>query len=195
MSHRTRDLPALSGIGHWLRELRYHEFSRQALGLLLVVLFGLVGQPEATTFSAGAAFIGLGTVVRLYASGFIVKNKELATNGPYALVRHPLYTGNLLILFGFSLAAGLWWVWLISVAFVWFYYPTAIEYEDRKLHAIFGERWLNWRDTTPALLPAWRNWRQLGSGSWSFMKSLRENLEPVIVAFLLFWAWYLWRQL
>jgi protein-S-isoprenylcysteine O-methyltransferase Ste14 len=195
MSHRTRDLPALSGVGHWLRELRYHEFSRQALGLLLVVLFGLIGQPEPATFSAGVSMIGLGIIVRLYASGFIVKNKELATNGPYALVRHPLYTGNLLILLGFSLATGLWWVGLISIAFVWFYYPTAIEYEDRKLHAIFGDSWVTWRSRTPALIPALGRWRELGGGSWSFMKSLRENLEPVIVAFLLFWAWYLWRQL
>ena len=195
MSHRTRDLPALSGVGHWLRELRYHEFSRQALGLLLVVVFALVGQPNVQTFYPGAAVILLGIIVRLHASGFIVKNKELAVNGPYALVRHPLYTGNLLILFGFSLATGLWWIWLVSLGFVWFYYPTAIEYEDRKLHAIFGEQWLGWRNRTPALVPTFSNWRELGSGSWSFMKSLRENLEPVIVAFLLFWAWFLWRQL
>ncbi len=195
MSHRTRDLPALSGVGHWLRELRYHEFSRQALGLLLVVLFGLVGRPEPATFYAGASMIGLGIIVRLYASGFIVKNKELATNGPYALVRHPLYTGNLLILFGFALATGLWWVWLVSIGFVWFYYPTAIEYEDRKLRAIFADSWLTWSSHTPALIPALGRWREMSSGSWSFMKSLRENLEPVIVLFLVFWAWYLWRQL
>ena len=82
----------------------------------------------------------LGIIVRLYASGFIVKNKELATSGPYALVSDiPCIPATCLILFGFSLATGLWWVWLISIGFVWFYYPTAIEYEDRKLHGIFGD--------------------------------------------------------
>ena len=195
MSHRTRDLPALSGVGHWLRELRYHEFSRQTLGLLLVVFFGLVGQPSAAAFYVGTIIIALGIIVRLYASGFIVKNKELATHGPYALVRHPLYTGNILILFGFCFAAGLWWVWLVSIAFFWFYYPTAIEYEDRKLHAIFGDAWLTWRNSTPALMPSFKKWRGVTAGHWSFMKSLRQNLEPLIAAFLLFWVWFLWGKL
>ena len=39
--------------------------------------------------------------MRLYASGFVVKNKELATTGPYGMVRHPLYTGNILMLVGY----------------------------------------------------------------------------------------------
>ena len=195
MSHRTRDLPNLSGVAHHLRELRYHEFYRQALGLVVVVICALVGQPSTRTFYIAAIIIALGIVVRLYASGFIVKNKELATNGPYALVRHPLYTGNILILFGFTLATEVWWTWLLSAAFLWFYYPTAIEYEDRKLHGIFGDQWVQWRQRMPALIPAVGNWRELKSGEWSFTKSLKENLEPVIVAFLVFWAWYLWRQI
>ena len=160
-----------------------------------MVICGLVGQPTSKTFYFAFLFIVIGILIRLYASGFIVKNKELATNGPYALVRHPLYTGNLLVLFGFALATEVWWVWLLSIGFVWFYYPTAIEYEDRKLHGIFGAQWVEWRERMPALIPALGNWRESGKGQWSFMKSLRENLEPVIVAFLLFWAWFLWRQI
>ena len=195
MSHRTRDLPNLSGVAGWLRELRYHEFWRQALGLVVVVVCALAGQPSARTFYIAAVIIALGILVRMYASGFIVKNKELATNGPYALVRHPLYTGNILILLGFTLATEVWWTWLMSAGFLWFYYPTAIEYEDRKLHGIFGEQWVAWRKRMPALIPALGNWRELKSGHWSFAKSLRENLEPVIVAFLVFWAWFLWRQI
>ena len=195
MSHRTKDLPALSGVAHWLRELRYHEFSRQSLGLLLIVVYGLAGQPTATLFYSAAPIAAAGILIRLYASGFIVKNKALATDGPYGLVRHPLYTGNLLILLGFTLATGLWWYWLVSIWFIWFYYPAAIEYEDRKLHGIFADAWLEWRQHIPALVPSLRNWRSMSAGEWSFMKSLRENLEPVIVAFLLFWSWFLWKQI
>ena len=195
MSHRTTDLPALSGLSHRVRELRYHEFSRQALGLLLVVVYGLSGQPTSTTFYIAASIIAAGIVIRLYASGFIVKNKELATDGPYACVRHPLYTGNLLILLGFTLASGVWWSWLVSIVFIWFYYPTAIEYEDRKLQGIFGQQWVEWRNRVPALIPSITNWRNVRGGEWSFMKSLGENLEPVVVAFILFWAWFLWKQI
>ncbi len=37
MGSRTRDLPELGGIAGIIREMRYHEFSRQAIGILLIV--------------------------------------------------------------------------------------------------------------------------------------------------------------
>ena len=79
--------------------------------------------------------------MRLYASGFIVKNQELATDGAYRFVRHPLYTGNILLVVGFALAGSRWWGIPLALFFFWFYYPTAIEYEDRKLHRLFGAAW------------------------------------------------------
>ena len=109
----------------------------------------------------------IGAVVRLYASGFIVKNRELATDGPYSLVRHPLYTGNLLLLVGFTVASGQWWAALVSAWFWWFYYPTAIEYEDRKLRRIFGERCAEWQQATPAVLP--RGLVPKRGGTWSLL--------------------------
>ena len=39
MSNRTNDLPKLSGIKHLIREMRYHEFSRQSIGIILVSVF------------------------------------------------------------------------------------------------------------------------------------------------------------
>jgi hypothetical protein len=37
MSHRTADLPPLTGIAHVIRELRYHEVARQVLAVVLVL--------------------------------------------------------------------------------------------------------------------------------------------------------------
>ncbi|MDH4255479.1 MAG: hypothetical protein OEX13_13260, partial [Gammaproteobacteria bacterium] len=109
MSHRTDSLPPLTGLAHVIRELRYHEASRQILGMLLAVLFAWVAQPVEALYWVGAALFALGTAVRLWASGVIAKNKQLATSGPYVYVRHPLYVGNILILYGFVAASGLWW--------------------------------------------------------------------------------------
>ena len=58
----------------------------------------------------------LGILVRLWASGHVKKDKVLATTGPYAYVRHPLYVGNHLITFGFCLASGLWWSFIAWLA-------------------------------------------------------------------------------
>ncbi len=194
MSHRTKDLPPVSGAHHTIRELRYHEGSRQALAFVLIALFALVAQPSQTSLAFGLPLIVLGTLVRLYASGFILKNEKLATYGPYALVRHPLYTGNILIIIGFSVASGVWWSAVIALAFFWFYYPTAIEYEDRKLNRIFGSEWENWSAQTPALIPTFANLGALFDGSWSLAKSSRQNGEPIIVIYIAAWIAYLfWR--
>lgn len=195
MGNRTADLPKLTGIAHYIREARYNEFSRQAIGLVLVAVYAVWAAPRAELFWAGAIIAVLGILVRLYASGFVMKNKELATSGPYSLVRHPLYTGNILMLLGFCLANGMLWPWVVGAFFLWFWYPTAISYEDNKLHGIFGDSWVTWSARTPALIP--RSLLPKGSAdtSWSFAKSMKQNYEPVIVVYSFFWLWWLWRQL
>jgi hypothetical protein len=118
-----------------------------------------------------------------------MKNKELATHGPYALVRHPLYVGNILLLIGFSVAGATLWGLPLAVLFFWFYYPPAIEYEDRKLHRLFGGRWEEWAHNVPALAPNLGNARRMSGGSWSLAKSMRQNGEGIIVVFVLFCTW------
>lgn len=190
MSHRTEDLEPLSGVLHVIREMRYHEASRQALAFVLIALYGFVAEPTTVLVAIGTLFIILGILVRLYASGFILKNEQLATYGPYALVRHPLYTGNILIIISFSCVSGVWWTAPIALIFFWFYYPTAIEYEDRKLRRLFGSDWETWSSHTPALIPTFSNLGAAGKGSWSIRKSSQQNGEPIIVAFIVFWITY-----
>ena len=156
MSHRTKDLPKLSGLAHLIRELRYHEFSRQSIGIILVSVFCFETSPDlifpyASHFAISLILIGLS--LRMYASGFVLKNKELSTTGPYAFMRHPLYTGNIMILIGLCLINGFFWSFIIAFIFFWFYYPTAIEYEDRKLKSLFPDTWEEWASMTPALIP------------------------------------------
>jgi protein-S-isoprenylcysteine O-methyltransferase Ste14 len=191
MSRRTADLPPLKGLPYLIREMRYNEFFRQGLGLLLIPLYALLGSPMSIGFAIGGVIALIGMLVRLYASGFIMKNKQLATNGPYSIVRHPLYTGNLLLMIGFTFACGQWWALLVSAAFWWFYYPSAIEYEDRKLHGIFGDAWEAWSGTVPAVIP--RGLRIKDGGHWSFETSWKQNYEVVIVVYTIFWLVYLGR--
>lgn len=184
MSHRTKDLPPRSGLLHAIRELRYHEVARQLLAVVLILLYTLTAEPTMLLVSVGAPIAILGALVRLYASGFIMKNSELASHGPYALVRHPLYTGNILVVVGLAIANGGWWALPLAAVFFWFYYPTAIEYEDRKLHRIFGEKWERWAASVPALIPNFRNMRGLTEGEWSFSKSFKKNGELFIAAYV-----------
>jgi protein-S-isoprenylcysteine O-methyltransferase Ste14 len=153
MSHRTAELPPRTGLLHVIRELRYHEASRQIFAVVLIVFYTVTAKTLPLAVAVGAPIALLGTIVRLYASGFIMKNKVLATFGPYRFIRHPLYTGNILLVTGFAIAGGHWWSVPLALFFFWFYYPTAIEYEDRKLRRIFGASWVRWAAHTPALVP------------------------------------------
>lgn len=194
MSNRTQDLPARSGLSHLIRELRYHEVSRQALGVILILVYALTARPVAPLVAAGGVLVLVGTVVRFYASGFILKNRELARNGPYAVVRHPLYTGNVIVVAGFVLCNATWWALPAAVAFFWFYYPPAIEYEDRKLERIFGAEWRDWSKDVPALMPALGNVGRMRGGAWSFWMSLRHNGELFIALYVLICLGWIVRQ-
>ena len=189
MSHRTEDLDQLEGLAHVVRELRYNEVARQGLAVFLILIYALTSTTNSLAAAIGLSAAMLGTVVRSYASGYIMKNKELAQSGPYALVRHPLYTGNILLVMGFSVANTSLWAIPLALTFFWFYYPTAIEYEDRKLHGIFGQAWQDWASRTPALVPRFANAANVGSGQWSLAKSLRKNGELAITVFVLFCAY------
>lgn len=195
MSHRTRHLPPTHPVLQVIRELRYHEASRQLLAIGLIVLFTVFGRPSLPwLFWVGTVLLAAGALVRLWASGHVKKNQQLATNGPYALVRHPLYVGNILMLFGFAFAAQGWWMAPLTLFFLWFYYPPAIDYEDRKLHRLFGEHWERWRSNTRALLPKWPDKGALG-GQWSFRQSLIGNGEPVILLFAAYCCFVLFARL
>jgi hypothetical protein len=192
MNRRTRDLPVVTGIPGFIRNWRYNEIGRQGLGLVIMLVYSLLAAPRLLSFVVGAMLAVLGMLVRLYASGYIIKNKQLATDGPYSLVRHPLYTGNLLMVIGFTFASGQWWTIPVSALFWWFYYPPAIEYEDRKLRDIFGEEWEQWSQTVPAVVPVSLKLR--AAEAWSFATSLRQNAEPVIVLYTLGLLWYISRS-
>jgi protein-S-isoprenylcysteine O-methyltransferase Ste14 len=194
MSHRTADLPPLTGISHVIRELRYHEAARQAFAVVLILLYTVTAAPIPSLVAIGLAVAVVGTLVRLYASGFIVKNQELATDGAYRFVRHPLYTGNILLVIGFALAGSRWWGIPLALFFFWFYYPPAIEYEDRKLQRIFGAAWEQWSARTPALLPrvGGAPSASVGDRRWSLAVSNTHG-ELVLVAFSLICAgWIAW---
>jgi protein-S-isoprenylcysteine O-methyltransferase Ste14 len=77
---------------------------------------------------------------------------ELVQTGPYRWIRHPIYTGLLLAVFGSGLAAGRVYGMaasaLIALALVW-----KLRVEERWMAAEFGERYEQYRRASWALIP------------------------------------------
>jgi protein-S-isoprenylcysteine O-methyltransferase Ste14 len=180
------------GLQRLLHDIRYkRERFRQFIGISFVILVSATGEPKKILFFTGVVLVILGIAARLWASGHIKKNKVLATDGPYAYVRHPLYVGNITLGFGFACASGLWWSLPLLILILLAFYPHAIRREDEKLHHMFKKEWEEWRKETRALIPRLTPYRPSQRGTWSFMQSLRQNGEPIIALFLLFWLYFL----
>jgi len=113
---------------------------RVPLGFAVAALyvFELLRQPpEPPAIAWSLALVVPGVWLRGYASGYVKKNQELTTTGPYAHVRNPLYLGSILIAAGFAVALESWAVGAaLAVMFVAIYVPV-IASEERFLRATF----------------------------------------------------------
>lgn len=94
-------------------------------------------EPDPRAVAWSLALVVLGLWLRGYASGYVKKNQELTTTGPYAWVRNPLYLGSILIAAGFAVALLSWAVALaLAVMFVAIYVPVIVS-EERFLRSTF----------------------------------------------------------
>ena len=110
---------------------------RVPLGFVFAVLYFWLARPTWRSIALGAAVIVPGLLVRALASGHVRKNEALATSGPYAYTRNPLYLGSLLIGVGFAIAARSWWVVAIMLLMFAVIYIPVIAGEERYLRQTF----------------------------------------------------------
>jgi hypothetical protein len=190
---RTEKMGNRTGVAGFIDSLRYHEASRQGLGLILLLVCAYFAMPAGDPrIVTGFIIAALGQLWRIYAAGVIHKNRQLASTGAYSLVRHPLYLGNLLVLGGFTLASGNWFVVAVVAFFFMFYYPAAIRYEDHKLEEIFGDEWRSWSKNIPGMFPTGLKWKSNTEASWDLRQSMIRNGEAVYTIFELGAAILLW---
>jgi protein-S-isoprenylcysteine O-methyltransferase Ste14 len=115
---------------------------RVPLGFLTAVLYLFELWRHETRLEAVALSLLLvmpGLWLRAYASGYVKKNQELTTTGPYAHTRNPLYVGSMLMAAGFAVALLSWPVGLVlAIGFLLIYVPV-IASEERFLQGTFPE--------------------------------------------------------
>jgi protein-S-isoprenylcysteine O-methyltransferase Ste14 len=78
---------------------------------------------------------------------------ELITRGPYRLVRHPIYSGLLLLFLGHAVMVGDW-RGLLAVAIVFASFWRKLVQEEAWLAERFGEDYREYQARTKALVPA-----------------------------------------
>ena len=128
---------------------RYRVPAGYAVGLLVLAL----ARPRPLTLLAGSALAVLGEAVRLWASGHIEKTRALATGGPYAHTRNPLYVGSVLMALGVGVASASPWVVLAVGAYFLAFYPAVVREEQAFLRTRFGADYEAWAAAVPLFLP------------------------------------------
>lgn len=96
----------------------------------------------------GIAFVALGILLVARSIAIFVKRKTdirpggspttLITDGPYRYTRNPIYTGNMLILFGVCLLIGTLLPFVVIPAYFVVVSTLVIPFEEQKLTATFG---------------------------------------------------------
>ncbi len=85
----------------------------------------------------------------------LVQGHELVQAGPYALVRHPIYTGMFGMLVATAIAVSSWPALLIASAVFAFGTALRIHVEEQLLVTAFGDVYLSYARGVPALIPWW----------------------------------------
>jgi protein-S-isoprenylcysteine O-methyltransferase Ste14 len=160
---------------------------RVPFGFLIAPVFILLAKPRPWTLAVGGGIALAGLALRAWASGHLRKNDALATTGPYAYTRNPLYLGSFLIGVGFTVAAGRWEIAvLFAVLFLGIYVPV-MRVESQTLEELFGHKYRRYAQAVPLFLPRFKRYESMSSVGFdsALYKRYREYQAAIgfVVAF------------
>ncbi len=101
----------------------------------------------------GVTLVVAGLALRSWAVGILKKDAELATQGPYRLIRNPLYVGSFLMMFGFCALVGNAFNLLVLLGPIVAIYSVKVRQEERFLAALFAADWPAYQRSTPRFVP------------------------------------------
>jgi protein-S-isoprenylcysteine O-methyltransferase Ste14 len=146
-------------IGGWL--FRHRSSIPVPLGIAVLVL--RIGQapPSAALIACGVALTLLGELFRIWAVhhiGVISRTRSdrlgpLVAVGPFAIVRNPLYLGNIALWAGFALTAHLVWLAPVIVILLGLEYHAIVRWEERLLEARLGDAYREYASRVARWLP------------------------------------------
>ena len=147
---------------------------RVPLGFVFAAAYIWLARPTLVSIVIGSCVAFAGLSIRALASGHVEKNEVLATSGPYAHTRNPLYLGSIILAVGFLIAARSWWLPLIAAAMLVTIYVPVIRSEEAFLRTRFPD-FDDYAAQVPRLFPRISPYRSRPSSfSWHLYWKHRE---------------------
>ena len=161
---------------------------RVPCGFLLLITFALLSQPAVWSLALGVPISCIGLILRAWATGHLAKDQQLATSGPYAYVRNPLYAGTLIAAAGIVIASrDVWLAAIFAAVFLLVYLPT-IELEEQHLRGKFP-KYAEYAQHVPRLIPARRWTAEQNPFSWTLYR--RNQEYKALLGFVVAVIWLL----
>jgi protein-S-isoprenylcysteine O-methyltransferase Ste14 len=154
----TTQPDATTRLGGWL--FRHRTLLPGPVALVIVML---PGSESASPFlvGAGVAITVVGELIRLWGVhhiGAISRTRSerlgpLVASGPFALMRNPLYVGNILLWVGFAIAARMLWLAPFILVLLALEYHAIVRWEERLLESRLGEAYRSYAARVPRWIP------------------------------------------
>ena len=170
------------GVGHFLAILRAggegqpvrKKGTEPLVAMLSLFLFGIIVIPilvgyarlgvlPSYFFYPGLAIMIVGFGIYYWAvlalghfgSGFVrvIPNHKVIRNGPYRLVRDPVYAGEILSFIGLGLALQSWVALLIILVTASVFYSNRIRIEERFLSSELGHEYVQYLKSVKRIIP------------------------------------------
>jgi protein-S-isoprenylcysteine O-methyltransferase Ste14 len=165
---------------------------RVALGFIFALIYLVLSIPGSPrTMWIGFCIAGLGELIRILSSGFIIKTDELTTTGPYAYVRHPLYLGSFVMGLGccisvFSIDYIVLSLIILALYILFFFsvYIPLLKKEEIVLTEKYKDAYLAYMKNVPMFLPRLTPYTKGGS-NFSIKIFLKNKEYQAIIGLLI----------
>ena len=158
---------------------------RVRTGYLVAVLYWVLAAPAARSIVLGGVVALLGLLIRGAASGYLRKYESLATSGPYARTRNPLYFGSGFLALGFAIAGNSWAAGIVVMAYFAIFYYQVMRNKEADLRQRFSVAFDEYAARVPLFFPCISPKRNefspAGSGSFSWPQYLRNREYKALI--------------
>jgi len=179
---------------------KYRKFA--PIPFLIVGL--LMAQPQKDLVIFGLILVVFGEILRLWGISYTgsdqteIENADikLITNGAYAHIRNPIFTGDIFMYIGMIIAIGGWLPHLLWIGLFFFpiMYQIIASYEERKLSEAFSSSYEAYRSAVPRFYPRISPYPDRTKEKPDFNKALmseKGTFLAIMVLCLIFTArWY-----
>jgi protein-S-isoprenylcysteine O-methyltransferase Ste14 len=145
---------------------------RVRAGYPVALAFILLAKPSRASLIIGAAVGIVGLAIRASAAGFLRKHEGLATQGPYALTRNPLYFGSSILAVGLIIASHSIGAGALVAIYILLFYPAVMRREEAELRERYGDEFTAYAARVPLFWPRLGIAKSSESGRARFSRQL-----------------------